>query len=403
MDQFGFQKFHFFLKPTEQQDLNDFPPLQFAGLYLDLSRSVPTIAFEFSSRMTPQAPPSPLFRSFLWLGITVTVFFILFIGQKLIIPFILAIFIWYLINVLSFAIMKLKVGDRALPASLRYIASVLLIAGILSIFFTFITKNVSDVIQVAPEYQAKIEPMIDKVYGWLPFENPPPIKEFVGQFDFSGLISSVAGALGSLAGNAGLITIYVMFLFLEQRSFGPKIKGMARGNIKETEVIKIIEHIDRDTRKYIGIKTFSSLTTALLSYGVMTWAGLDFAAFWALLIFFFNFIPTVGSILATVFPSILALIQFENPTTVGLVIGGIMATQILVGNLLEPRLMGNSLNLSPLVILLSLGLWGSLWGVSGMFLCVPITVIAMIICSHFPQTRPIAVLLSGNGQINNRL
>ena len=194
-----------------------------------------------------------------------------------------------------------------------------------------------------------------------------------------------------------------MFLFLEQRSFGPKIKGMARGNIKETEVIKIIEHIDRDTRKYIGIKTFSSLTTALLSYGVMTWAGLDFAAFWALLIFFFNFIPTVGSILATVFPSILALIQFENPTTVGLVIGGIMATQILVGNLLEPRLMGNSLNLSPLVILLSLGLWGSLWGVSGMFLCVPITVIAMIICSHFPQTRPIAVLLSGNGQINNRL
>ena len=353
--------------------------------------------------MIPIAPPSTLFRAFLWLGITVTVFFILFIGQKLIIPFILAIFIWYLINVLSFAIMKLKVGGRALPASLRYIASVLLIVGILSVFFTFITKNVSEVIQVAPEYQAKIEPMIDKVYGRLPFDEQPPIKEFVSQFDFSGLIKNVAGALGSLAGNAGLISIYVVFLFLEQRSFGPKIKGMARGNIKETEILKIIKQIDRDTRKYIGIKTLASLTTALLSYGVMTWAGLDFAAFWALLIFFFNFIPTIGSILATVFPSVLALIQFESPTTVGLVIGGILATQILVGNLLEPRLMGNSLNLSPLVILLSLGLWGSLWGVSGMFLCVPITVIAMIICSHFPQTRPIAVLLSGNGQIKNRL
>jgi predicted PurR-regulated permease PerM len=387
----------------EQQDLKEFASLQLTGLDLDFFHSTPTITTEFASPMTLQTPPSPLFRSFLWLGITVTVFFILFIGQKLIIPFILAIFIWYLINVLSFAIMKLKIGGRALPASLRYIASVLLIVGILSVFFTFITKNVSEVIQVAPEYQAKIEPMIDKVYGWLPFEKPPPLKEFAAQFDFSGLIKNVAGALGSLAGNAGLISIYVMFLFLEQRSFGPKIKGMARGNIKETEVLKIIEQIDRDTRKYIGIKTFSSLTTALLSYGVMTWAGLDFAAFWALLIFFFNFIPTVGSILATVFPSILALIQFESPSTVGLVIGGILATQILVGNLLEPRLMGNSLNLSPLVILLSLGLWGSLWGVSGMFLCVPITVIAMIICSHFPQTRSIAVLLSGNGQIKNRL
>lgn len=349
--------------------------------------------------MTPQTPSSPLLRAFLGLGITVTVFFILFIGQKLIIPFILAIFIWYLINVLSFAIMKLKVGGRTLPISLRYMASVLLIVAILGVFFTFITKNVSEVIRVAPEYQERIEPMIDKVYGWLPFDEPTPLKEFVAQFDFSSIIKNVAGALGSLAGNAGLISIYVIFLFLEQRSFGPKIKGMARGDLKEAEILKIIEQIDRDTRKYIGIKTLASLTTGLLSYGVMTWAGLDFAAFWALLIFFFNYIPTVGSILATAFPSILALIQFEEPTTIGLVIGGVMATQVLVGNLLEPRLMGNSLNLSPLVILLSLGLWGSLWGVSGMFLCVPITVIAMIICSHFPQTRPIAVLLSGNGQI----
>ncbi len=349
--------------------------------------------------MTPDTSTSPLLRSFLWLGITVTIFFILHTGQKLIIPFILAVFIWYIINVLSFAIMRLKIAGKSLPASLRYIASVLVIVGILSLFFSFITQNVSQVIQVAPEYQEKIEPMIDKVYGWLPFEEPPPIKEFVAQFDFSALIKSVAGALGGLAGNAGLISIYVMFLFLEQRSFGPKIKGMARGNIKENEVFKIIEQIDRDTRKYIGIKTLSSMTTGVLSYAIMAWAGLDFAAFWGLLIFFFNFIPTVGSILATAFPSVLALIQFEEPSKVAVVIGGIVATQVLVGNLLEPRLMGNSLNLSPLVILLSLSLWGSLWGVPGMFLCVPITVIAMIICSHFAQTRPIAVLLSGNGKI----
>ncbi len=349
--------------------------------------------------MNPQAPTSPLLRSFLWLGITITVFFVLYIGQKLIIPLILAVFIWYLINVLSFAIMKLKIRGRSLPASFRYIASVIVIVAILGVFFNFITKNVSEVVRVAPDYQEKIEPLIDKIYQWLPFDEPPPLKEFVGQFDISALIKSVAGALGSLAGNAGLISIYVMFLFLEQRSFGPKIRGMARGNIKENEVFKIIKQIDEDTRKYIGIKTFTSLTTGLCSYGVMALVGLDFAAFWAMLIFFFNFIPTVGSILATAFPSILALIQFEDPTMIGIAIGGIVAAQGLVGNLLEPKLMGNSLNLSPLVILLSLSLWGSLWGVPGMFLCVPITVIAMIICSHFPQTRPIAVLLSGNGKI----
>lgn len=343
--------------------------------------------------------PSPLLRSFLWLGITVTVFFILFIGQKLIIPLILAVFIWYLINALSIAITRIEIGGRSLPVSLGYIASVIVIVTVLSVFFNFITTNVSEVIRVAPEYQSKIGPMIDKVYGWLPFDEPPPLKEFAAQLNFSSLVKNVAGALGNLAGKAGLISIYVMFLFLEQRSFGPKIKGMAQGNIKENEVFKIIAQIDKDTRKYIGIKTASSLTTGLLSFGIMSWVGLDFAAFWGLLIFFFNFIPTVGSILATVFPSILALIQFEEPATIGLVIGGIIATQVLVGNFLEPRLMGNSLNLSPLVILLSLSLWGSLWGIPGMFLCVPITVIAMIICSHFPQTRPIAVLLSGDGKL----
>jgi len=350
--------------------------------------------------MTPPAvPQSPLLRAFLWLGITVTIFFILYIGQKLIIPLILAVFIWYLINVLSFAIMKLKIGGRSLPASFRYIASALVIVAILSVFFTFITRNVSEVVRVAPEYQERIGPMIGKVYDWLPFEEPPPLQEFVNQLNFSTLIRKVAGALGGLAGNAGLIAIYVMFLFLEQRSFGPKIKGMAHGNIKENEVFKIITQIDQDTRKYIGIKTLTSLTTGVLSYTIMASVGLDFAAFWAMLIFFFNFIPTVGSILATAFPSILALIQFEEPSKIGLTIGGIVAAQVLVGNFLEPRLMGSSLNLSPLVILLSLSLWGSLWGVPGMFLCVPITVTAMIICSHFPQTRAIAVLLSGDGKI----
>ena len=346
-----------------------------------------------------ELPQSYLLRSFLWLGITITVFFILYIGQKLIIPLILAVFIWYLINVLSFAIMKIKIGGRSLPASLRYIASVVAIVAILSVFFNFITNNVSEVVRVAPEYQEKIGPMIDKVCGWLPFEEPPPIKEFVNQLNFSSVLKMVAGALGSLAGNAGLISIYVVFLFLEQRSFGPKIKGMAHGNIKENEVFKIITQIDKDTRKYIGIKTLTSLTTGMLSFAIMASAGLDFAAFWVMLIFFLNFIPTVGSILATAFPSILALIQFEEPTKIGFTIGGVVAAQVLVGNFLEPRLMGNSLNLSPLVILLSLGLWGSLWGVPGMFLCVPITVIAMIICSHFQQTRPIAVLLSGDGKI----
>ncbi len=96
----------------------------------------------------------------------------------------------------------------------------------------------------------------------------------------------------------------------------------------------------------------------------------------------------------------LTLVQF--PDTLGpfiVTISVLSAIQFCIGSLIEPKLMGNRLNLSPIVILLSLGLWGSIWGIPGMFLCVPITVIIMIVCSYFPNTRPVAVLLSGNGQV----
>ncbi|WP_224772745.1 AI-2E family transporter [Pelagicoccus enzymogenes] len=347
---------------------------------------------------------SPLLRTFLILAITLLSFWLLTIGKELIIPFVLAVFIWYLINVLSTAIMKLNIRGRTLPAGFRYIASAIVIAGALGVLFNFITQNVSEVITVAPEYQARLQPMIDKVIGWLPIEEPPSLREFVGQFNFSRLISRLASSLASIAGNASIISIYVIFLFLEQRSFGPKIKAMTRGNASASsqDIFDIITEIDQDTRKYIGIKTLTSSITGLVSYAIMASIGLDFAAFWGVLIFFLNFIPTVGSILATLFPSLLSLLAFETPLPVIGIIGGVTATQILVGNVLEPRLMGNSLNLSPLVILLSLSLWGALWGVTGMFLCVPITVITMIVCSHFPQTRPFAVLLSANGRIRGK-
>jgi predicted PurR-regulated permease PerM len=127
--------------------------------------------------------------------------------------------------------------------------------------------------------------------------------------------------------------------------------------------------------------------------------GVDFASFWAVLIFLLNFIPTIGSIIATAFPSLLALVQFETAGPFFITISILTAIQFSIGSLIEPKLMGNRLNLSPLVILLSLGLWGSIWGIPGMFLCVPITVIIMIICAYFPETRPIAVALSGNGEL----
>lgn len=128
--------------------------------------------------------------------------------------------------------------------------------------------------------------------------------------------------------------------------------------------------------------------------------GVDYAEFWALIIFLLNYIPTIGSMLAVLFPSMLAIVQFGtvlHPVLTLCLLGGV---QFAIGNLIEPRLMGRSLNLSPLVIMLALTFWGAIWGITGMLLCVPITVILMIIFSEFKQTRPIAIMLSADGIVN---
>ncbi len=126
----------------------------------------------------------------------------------------------------------------------------------------------------------------------------------------------------------------------------------------------------------------------------------DLAVFWAVLRFILNFIPTIGSIIAVSFPILLSVVQFDSwlPTIILSIF--LVSIQIVIGNILEPRFMGKSLNLSPLVIILSLSIWGSIWGVVGMFLCIPIMVILNIILAKFDKTRGLAVMFSARGKVN---
>ena len=150
----------------------------------------------------------------------------------------------------------------------------------------------------------------------------------------------------------------------------------------------------------MGIKILTSSLTGILSYAFLSFVGVDFAGVWGLLIFLLNFIPTVGSIVATIFPVLIAVAQFEGITMPLVVLLGIMSLQICIGQILEPRFMGKSFNLSPIIIILNLALWNTIWGVWGMFLCVPLLIITTIVLAHFPQTRSIAVMLSSDGVLN---
>ena len=151
-------------------------------------------------------------------------------------------------------------------------------------------------------------------------------------------------------------------------------------------------------QSFIWLKTIL-VATALISYLVLRLVGVDFAGFWAFIIFILNYIPTIGAIIATILPCLLTLVQFESLTPFLIVTCTLISIHFIIGNIIEPKLIGRSINLSGLVILLSLAVWGHIWGIAGLFLSIPITVIASLILANFPKTRFISVLLSENGEI----
>lgn len=330
------------------------------------------------------------------------IFAVLILAKNLIIPMVLAVFIWYLINILRDGIGKIRFGNLRIPQPLAFTLALVTTLGVGVILINLIALSVNEVVRAAPSYQRNIDNLLFDIGEWLRLETAPQLSQLWGDFQLTRIVQTLAGTAASFLGSTGLILIYILFLFLEQKFFRPKMERLFESPKQQKAVRTILNQIYADTRTYLGIKTLTSISTGVISYIIMRSIGLDFALFWGLLIFLLNYIPTVGSIVATVFPSMLALVQFPTLGPFFGVLFGVGAVQVMVGNIIEPRLMGNTLNLSPLVILLSLGLWGSIWGIPGAILCVPFTVLLTIIFSRFPSTRFVAVLLSREGTVKTQ-
>jgi predicted PurR-regulated permease PerM len=196
-----------------------------------------------------------------------------------------------------------------------------------------------------------------------------------------------------------IIAIYVGFLLAEEHVLPEKIRHLHKDPDKAQRIAELATEVSDSIQRYIGMKTVVSLLTAIVSYVVLVFVGVDFAAIWALLVFFLNFIPTIGSIIGAVFPSLLALVQFDTLTPFLIVAIGLGGTQFIIGNIIEPAYMGRSLNLSSFMILLALSFWGLVWGLAGMFLAVPMMVMTGIVCAQFNGLRWVSVILSSDGKL----
>ncbi len=310
-------------------------------------------------------------------------------------PLIVSVFLFLLFNPFLNRLEKMKV-----PRWLGVAIAMLLLLIILLFAGWFFFFTIDRLVQRLPMYIRRFTVIDAWVAEKLDLDAGTSFLTYM-DFDWQGIIlsslSSVSGKAINVISMASLIYIFVLFLLLERQSLIPKLKIAAPGG-KGMRVAVLFERVNRQISKYLLLKALISLATGILFYLACLATGLDFAIMWGVLAFILNFIPSIGSIIITIMTIIMALLQFfPNWANIIYVAVLMISIQTVLGNILDPRIQGVQLNLSPFVILVSLSLWGYIWGLAGMFLAVPITSVLQIVCANVQSLKPVAVMI-GSGR-----
>lgn len=310
-------------------------------------------------------------------------------------PLALAIFLWLTIDAFADS---LKKRLPFLPRVAAIPLAVLIVFLSLAFIVGFIIEYATAFSRSLGTYQTRLNEVIAQGYTLLRLSGAPPtVGELFSRVNPSLLLRGVADTLQSFGGQALFVIIYVASLFAAQASMPRKmVQIFGRGN-ELSRAALIGKAISRSMEQYLWVQTITGVMIAVVCYFVFAIMGLENALFWAMMTFVLSYIPVVGGVAASILPALFALVQFPSPVNALIIFGVSQGIQFVVGNVIQPRMTGDSLNISVLVVFMSLAFWGKLWGGPGMFLAVPLTVMLMIVLAQFPSTRWIAVMMSNNG------
>lgn len=295
------------------------------------------------------------------------------------------------------SIARLRIGRLRLTNWLASVFAVALIASVLLMLSAIVVAQLNTVLSTALTYTEQAQLAVAEMFAWMGEDVEAAVLASMRSIEFSGYLRTAAGQAGNLLSATVLVILFVGFLFAERVWFSTKLVNLLGNQARAMRVRRIIGSIIRRVNHYLLVKTAVSALTGLLVYAVMTVFKLEFAGAMAILTFVLNYLPNVGSILATLMVAMVAYIQVADPAVALLIFVLTGMIQFMLGNVIDPMLMGKALRLSSFGIIISLAFWGAVWGIPGMFLAVPIMVAVMIVCSHIPQLRPVAILLSREG------
>ena len=343
---------------------------------------------------------APLLSLVLALALVLMTGWLLVIGQAILLPIILAVIAVYILTTAASALGRVPVISRLPPVLLHALVLLAFTAAVIALALV-VSVTVNELTAALPRYQQNLETLAAKAADLAGIENPTwdEIWETTfGSMNFQAIFLRVLGGLSSLGLTLFLVVVYAGFLMAERGRFPAKLAAaFPRGDRAELTG-RLVREINRKIGDYLAIKTGINIVLGALSFVILWGMGVDFALFWAVVIGLFNYIPYIGSIVGVALPVILSLAQFGSLGTTAILGTLLIAAQTYVGNILEPRVIGKQLNLSPFVVLVALAVWSTLWGLPGAILAIPLTAMIAIICDAFPQTRFVAALLANDVQ-----
>ncbi|MFT6882682.1 MAG: AI-2 transport protein TqsA [Marinoscillum sp.] len=325
---------------------------------------------------------------------------ILVYSEEYIIPFILALIVWFIIHELRENIQQIPWMRDHCPMWLQSTIGFVVINLVIFLIIELLLVSMGNLLEGIEIYEANLDATLLEINELVGMDVTSQLYTYVKELDMATLAGDMIDYVTFIVGDAFLILLYVLFLLIEESIFPYKLNILYPSEKQQKKTVKLFQKMDHSISRYLTLKTIVSLLTGVLSYVALLLLGIDAPIFWAILIFVLNYIPTIGSLIATLFPACFAVLQYGQlaPFIYVLVIVGII--QVVVGNIIEPKLMGNSLNISSLVVILSLTIWGAIWGVMGMILSVPITVMMIVVFEEIPGLKFVAVMLSEKGQLN---
>jgi predicted PurR-regulated permease PerM len=270
----------------------------------------------------------------------------------------------------------------------------------------FVAMNGAAFIGQLVAYGPKLDAVIAQLATMAGIKDPPTVVSIIKGLDASKYLGLAARAVQDFASTALFVLVYLAFILASRKGWERKAIGLFPHREERQDAVTAFLRIRGGVERYLFVQTVTGLMVAVLSFIAMFAVGLHDSLFWAFLIFLAVYIPVAGGVFAGVAPPLFALVQFDGYGHAVVLFIALQAVGVVIGNVVYPRMQGRSLNIDPVIVLLSLAFWSAIWGLTGAFLSTPLTVMVMVILAQFDGSRWISVILSADGdpqQLKNKM